>query len=169
MRIVHIPIGVGCCCFIHAIGMREPDNRIKQLQFPHLFILVIIFLEGTREELIIILMEDNGKMNEELQSRRDFFKKLAKGTLPLLGGIALSNLPLSGNASNQLPNNQNEESEVKMGCDWGCTGGCKASCGRVCSYGCTNSCSGGCDGACKGYCQGTCKGSCSSSCSGYTY
>ena len=41
MRIVHIPNGVGCCCFIHRIGMREPDNRIKLIQFPHLFCLLL--------------------------------------------------------------------------------------------------------------------------------
>ena len=114
-------------------------------------------------------MKKEKKQNEELQSRRDFFKKLAKGVLPALGGIALSNLSISGNAATWSQNEENEGDKVEMGCDWGCTGGCQGSCGRVCSYGCTNSCAGSCSGACKGYCQGSCKGTCSGSCSGYTY
>lgn len=44
-RVNYISMGVGCCCFIHAIGMREPDNRIKQIAFPHLFYLVILWRE----------------------------------------------------------------------------------------------------------------------------
>lgn len=104
--------------------------------------------------------EKNKKQREELQSRRDFFKKAAKVALPVLGAIALSQVPILSQA---------KESEEEMGCDWGCSGGCKGSCGRVCSYGCTNSCSGSCQGACKGYCQGSCKGTCSGSCSGYSY
>ena len=97
-------------------------------------------------------MEENKKnRKEEIQSRREFFKRVAMGALPILGGIVLSNIPLIGRA---------HESEVENGCDWDCSGGCKGSCGRVCSYGCTNSCSGGCDGACKGGCSSSCKGYC---------
>lgn len=92
----------------------------------------------------------NKNHDEELQSRREFFKKAAKGALPILGTIILSNLPNISNAE-----------EVELGCDFGCTYGCKGSCGRVCSFGCTNSCAGSCDGGCKGYCSGSCKGSCS--------
>ena len=87
-------------------------------------------------------MEEKRNENEELQSRRNFFKKLAKGVLPILGGIALSNFSIEGKATNQLSSNESEESEVEMGCDWGCTGGCRASCGRACSYSCSGSCSG---------------------------
>lgn len=88
---------------------------------------------------------------EELQSRRDFFKKTAKGMLPVLGAIVLAHAPILSYA---------EDNDGEMGCDWGCYGGCKGGCGRVCSYGCTNSCSGSCSGACKGGCQGSCKGGC---------
>ncbi len=31
------------------------------------------------------------KKNEKLQSRREFFKKAAKGALPILGAIVLAN------------------------------------------------------------------------------
>ena len=31
-------IGVGRCCFIRTKALREPDNRIKPIQFPHFFL-----------------------------------------------------------------------------------------------------------------------------------
>ncbi|MDE5662963.1 MAG: Cys-Xaa-Xaa-Xaa repeat radical SAM target protein [Muribaculaceae bacterium] len=102
-------------------------------------------------------MSDQNK-KEELQSRRQFFKKAAKAALPILGAIVASNVPLLSNAT-----------ETENGCSYGCTYGCSGSCGRACSYGCQNSCAGSCDGACKGWCTGSCKGSCSGSCRGYSY
>ena len=94
--------------------------------------------------------------NEELQSRRQFFKKAAKGALPILGMIVLANAPVITNAAEEAP----------MGCDYYCSGGCKGSCGRSCSYGCDGGCKGGCSGACSYTCQNTCKGSCQGRCSG---
>ena len=35
----------------------------------------------------------NNKKNEELQTRREFFKKAAKGALPILGAIVLAGTP----------------------------------------------------------------------------
>ncbi len=96
--------------------------------------------------------------DEELQSRREFFKKAAKGVLPILGTIVLSNVPMLGNAHG---------SKEELGCDFGCSGGCSGSCGRVCSFGCTNSCSGTCSGACKGGCSHSCSTSCSGSSRGW--
>ena len=43
-------------------------------------------------------MKKNEK-NEELQSRREFFKKAAKGALPILGAIVLANAPAVINAA----------------------------------------------------------------------
>lgn len=103
-------------------------------------------------------MEEN-KKTEELQSRREFFKQAAKKALPIIGAIALANVPLLSHAAEKVEN--------PMGCDWGCMYGCKGGCGRQCSTGCTNSCSGSCDGACKGACQGSCKGYCSGSTKSY--
>ncbi len=87
------------------------------------------------------------KKNEELQSRREFFKKAAKGVLPILGAIALSNLPFKSFA---------HESGEELGCDFSCYGGCAGGCGRSCSVGCSGSCSGSCSGACKGSCGRSC-------------
>ena len=78
------------------------------------------------------------KKNEELQSRREFFKKAAKSALPILGAIALAGTPAILNAA-----------EAPMGCNYGCNGSC---------MGCRGTCQG-----CRG-CGGTCRQSCSSGC-----
>ena len=80
------------------------------------------------------IMEKN--KNEELQSRRDFFKKAAKGVLPILGAVVLANAPQILNASEKTP----------MGCNYGCT--------AVCS---TSACQGTCAGGCRFTCTHTCK------------
>lgn len=52
--------------------------------------------------LIQFIMKKNEK-NEELQSRREFFKKAAKGALPILGAILLSGAPQILNAAEKSP------------------------------------------------------------------
>ncbi len=86
-------------------------------------------------------MEKN-KKKDELQSRRQFFKKAAKGTLPILGALALTQMPFLSQA---------HESQNEMGCSGYCS--------QHCSAGCSHSCQG-----CKGSCQTTCDGTCSNSC-----
>ncbi|MBQ7711252.1 MAG: Cys-Xaa-Xaa-Xaa repeat radical SAM target protein [Bacteroidales bacterium] len=86
------------------------------------------------------------KQNEELQSRREFFKESAKKALPIIGAIALANSPIFAQPVTGIP----------MGCmDNTCSGGCKGTCDSTCKGGCT-----GCDGTCKGGCDGSCKGNC---------
>lgn len=102
-------------------------------------------------------MEKN-KKNEELQSRREFFKKAAKGVLPILGAMVLVGAPAIVKAAEEGP----------MGCTYSCystcsghcTGGCTG-CGGMCQMGCQGSCKGGCDRTCTGTCDRTCAGSCS--------
>lgn len=96
---------------------------------------------------------DNDKMkkNEELQSRRDFFKKAAKGILPILGTVILSSLPSIAKCEKD-----------PSGCNWACEGLCSGNCYGSCAYRCS-----GCSGTCTGTCSGTCSGSCSGSCSYY--
>lgn len=101
---------------------------------------------------------DSKNKNEELQSRRDFFKKAAKRALPILGAIVLANTPNIIKAA---------EENTPMGCDFGCSNQCLGGCSRACSYGCSGSCSGTCSGACKGYCSRSCSTSCSGGCRGY--
>lgn len=99
-------------------------------------------------------MEENKKnRNEELQTRREFFKKAAKGVLPVLGAIALMNMPLLTQAKEDNP----------MDCNYTCSGGCSGTCSGHCGFGCSGSCKGGCSG-----CKGRCARSCSGSCYGYS-
>ncbi len=81
------------------------------------------------------------KKNEELKSRRDFFKKAAKSALPIIGAVVLASSPLVSKAA------------TAMGCDY------------TCKTSCANDCYGSCRYACKSTCSGTCSGSCKTSCS----
>ncbi len=85
---------------------------------------------------------------EEIQSRREFFKKAAKATLPVLGAFVLSSLPL-----------QQVEAQGCSTCTGGCFTGCKYSCDRSCETTCRFGCKTGCKSVCKGSCLGGCKGS----------
>ncbi len=97
---------------------------------------------GFGQCIYIILMEKKNVKNEELQSRREFFKKAAKGALPILGAVILAGAPQVLNAA---------EPKDPMGCTkYGC-GTCTGSCRGNCKGGCQTTCSGGCKNyACKG-------------------
>lgn len=95
------------------------------------------------------------KKNEELQSRRDFFKKAAKGVLPILGAIALAGTPQLLSAANKSPTG------CQYGCSYGCSGTCHGSCYTHCQ-GCT-----GCT-SCSGTCFGGCNSNCSYGCTAYS-
>ena len=106
----------------------------------------------------------NKKQNEELQSRREFFKKAAKAALPVVGAMVMSSIPFVKAGAAYCSGCQND-------CTNGCRGGCHRSCGSSCALNCKGSSSmnysGPCDGCkyacggCKGYCSGSCSGSCS--------
>ena len=89
-------------------------------------------------------MEKN-KKNEGLQSRREFFKKAAKGALPILGAIVLAGSPIIANAVEAVPMGC-----TKSGCSGTCSGGCSSSCMSRCDSGCKSACSGECKYQCKG-------------------
>ena len=82
---------------------------------------------------------DNDKKNEELQSRREFFKSAAKAALPVIGAVVLANLPIVAEAAS------------------GCKG---AACAGTCYYSCRTTCDTACKDTCKGTCINTCKGGC---------
>ena len=121
------------------------------------------------------IMEKN-KKNEELQSRREFFKSAAKGALPILGAIVLAGTPSLVKAI--------EIENAPMGCRYGCSGSCYTSCAGTCKGTCNTTCMGSCVGSCRGTCdsckgscqgtceitcRGTCQGSCQNSCQGLNY
>lgn len=85
-------------------------------------------------------MKKNVK-NEELQSRREFFKRAAKGALPILGAIVLAGAPDILNAAEKAP----------MGCMY-CQNSC-SSCATLCSSSCKNSCNGFCRDNCTKNCK----------------
>ncbi len=79
----------------------------------------------------------NKKMNEKLQSRREFFKSAAKAALPIVGAVVLANLPMSVKAVEST------------GCDYTCKTSCQNDCYGHCRYGCKTTCSGTCSGSSK--------------------
>lgn len=81
----------------------------------------------------------NKNSSEELQSRREFFKKVAKAALPVVGAVVLSSLPIL-------------KSEAATGCY---NAGCYFSCDGGCNDSCYGSCKGGCNASCKMGCRFT--------------
>lgn len=106
-------------------------------------------------------MDEKMKKNEELQSRREFFKKAAKGALPILGTLLLINAPMIA-ATKDAPSMACDNScwyTCMDGCKGGCTGTC-SSCNGRCASNCQTTCLGGCVGSCLGTCEKTCSGTC---------
>ncbi len=83
---------------------------------------------------------DNEIKKEELQSRREFFKKAAKAALPVVGAVVLSSLPIVKSEAAQT--------------------GCENFCGVACANDCTSTCQTTCYGRCYNTCHGTCSGGC---------
>ena len=97
----------------------------------------------------------NKNSNEELQSRREFFKKAAKAALPVIGIIAISNVPLVDVCATQ---------SSATGCLFGCSGSCSGDCSGTCKDTCRGACQSGCSGFCLGNCKGTCTAACANNC-----
>lgn len=74
------------------------------------------------------------KKNEELQSRREFFKSAAKGALPILAFTVLGPSFLSSCKKDEK-------------------NGCGSSCSGSCDDGCSNNCDDLCGGDCWAYCE----------------
>lgn len=99
-------------------------------------------------------MNKNEK-SEGLQSRREFFKKAAKGALPILGAILLSGAPHILNAAEKSPMGYSRQD----GCSATCASSCQRYCRGKCNALCRDSCYNDCTGSCKNSCYGSCKGS----------
>ena len=118
------------------------------------------------------------KMNEELQSRREFFKKAAKGVLPILGAIILSNVPTVLSRAHTISECGGCSGSCKGGCSSTCDGGCRGGCRNGCKSTCTLGCHGqtsdgtncsGCTNQCYSSCSGGCRGGCKSCCEWSSY
>jgi len=100
-------------------------------------------------------MNMNKEKRKELQTRREFFKKAAKGLLPIIAGVTLAGCnTLLTSIRERLSNGGGGYSEGSGG-GYGESNGC--------GYTCSAGCSGGCDGTCRWGCETTCKGSCAGS------
>lgn len=106
-------------------------------------------------------MEEKKNKQEELQTRREFFKKAAKGVLPVLGAIALANVPLLSHAM--------EEGKTPNGCSSSCFRACADDCYTSCKNTCRVYCTGTCQNTCQGSCSGRCQGSCATGCGSSAY
>lgn len=91
--------------------------------------------------------------NEEIMSRREFFKSAAKGALPILGMVLLSSKPLVLNASEAEPSGCNNS------CYRGCASHCTGHCQTTCNVSCKNHCRNDCGATCKYTCSGKCTSS----------
>lgn len=74
--------------------------------------------------------------NEEILSRREFFKKAAKTALPIFGAIVAGSIlnscePYEGTVSCR---------DCTGRCDGGCTGSCQTGCYGDCYLGCKGDC-----------------------------
>ena len=139
--------------------MRRPDDGISdKVRLPRLFcmrshqgfqIFYALTLGSSVGTNSFNTMKKNRK-NEELQSRREFFKKAAKGALPILGAIAVAGMPLLAKAKGEVP------SGCRWACSYSCSGGCQGSCQGSCSTSCMGSCRYSCNDACSGVCRFNC-------------
>ena len=98
-------------------------------------------------------MENKKERKEEIQSRREFFKKAAKGALPILGAVILASSPIISKAVENEP----------MGCYNSCYKSCLGTCKGTCVTRCALQCS-GCGSACQNGCAASCNGGCKYSC-----
>ena len=85
----------------------------------------------------------NKNSNEELQSRREFFKKAAKAALPVVGPVVLANLPIS-----KLSAAIDRLDSCSSFCVISSKGDCSNFCEQICYQGCQNSYSGTYSGGC---------------------
>lgn len=98
------------------------------------------------------------RRNDELQSRREFFKRAAKGALPIIGLLVLGPTVLTACG-------KDEDEDIGGGSSKGCSG-CTAQCQSACKYlAATNpgtcrgtTCSNECKSACRTSCMGSCRG-----------
>ena len=107
--------------------------------------------------------------NEEILSRRGFFKKATRKTLPIMALIVFEGSACCAKASSQYVVGQFSSHPYSHGiscteCEDLCLYTCYTSCEGDCIIECANTCIGNCDGTCVVCCAEDCMGHCSSSC-----
>lgn len=106
----------------------------------------------------------------EVQTRREFFKKAAKEVLPIISILSISCFPIQLSAESPVNSCKDDCFYVCGGCSRSCyeecEGQCKDGCFRTCTGRCDSTCQGNCKDDCVGNCFKTCQGGCQNSCSG---
>ena len=146
---------VGYCLFVFGLCQSlHPINA--QL---HTFFLPLTHRMGVATVQMQLFM----KKEDEIQSRRDFFKKAAKMALPIIAVVALPSLLAScGDKEDSEGGSGGGSGSGGGGCS-ACVGHCGSNCARVCRASATyapSSCKGNCKGACtscRGFCAYTTK------------
>lgn len=77
-------------------------------------------------------------MQNELKNRREFFKEAARKALPIIGIIALTELPISTVSARKVV------LDCETTCEGSCSGGCTYTCTGTCCQSCWTSCISGC-------------------------
>lgn len=86
-------------------------------------------------------MKKNNDCNEEFESRREFFKKMAKGVLPFLAVSVLgTSLFTSCDPDDPDTKKKDDNSTSCKGCSGSCDGSCSGSCDQNCSAACAFNC-----------------------------
>jgi CXXX repeat radical SAM target protein len=86
---------------------------------------------------------------KELLSRREFFKKAAKGVLPILG-LAVITPSILSSCTKEDDNDGGSNDSGGSSCH-GCSGTCDSSCSGSCDSGCSDNCT-----SCTGQCWNDC-------------
>lgn len=115
--------------------------------------------------------KNKDKKQEEIMSRRKFFRRAAGMVAPAIALAVLPQLltsceidePYSGEFG--VNGNGGGSSTGCDTCKGTCVGGCYQNCTTSCGRSnCTGTCIGGCDYSCEGECKRTCGSACSTSC-----
>ena len=118
----------------------------------HVFFVSVRIRAVAGHYCFFIVMEKKNQ-NEELRTRREFFKKAAQNALPILGAIVLATHPVF---AKELPSTGCTTSCYNS-CSGTCQGTCVSRCKEGCS-GCGTQCQQGCASSCNGGCKYTCRG-----------
>lgn len=137
--------GSPSCSFQQYVGIFLPPQNVERVLGTVSTLFLYIYLSyfsiqpvyGGDAGIVLISNIMEKKMNnEELQSRREFFKKAVKGVLPVLGVVVLGPSILS--SCDTTPNKPTSS----------CGSSCKALCRNTCSLTCAASCNQGCKSNC---------------------
>ena len=91
------------------------------------------------------------KKENEILSRRSFFKKAAGIVIPAVAMVALPSVMTSCEIDEEYP-------DVPTGCS-GCSGKCTSNCSATCYNTCKATCGGNCLGGCITSCKQACRSS----------